>query len=95
MNHASAYVIGFTPYNLLKIDYRAYVNEECTKFVERIGRIKHGYFKICDATIIPDLNTAKDMLTDIWSRHAIIEGTESLDLSKLHVYEVNIGMEVT
>lgn len=95
MNYASAYVIGLTPYNLLKIDYRAYADEKCLKFVERIGRIKHGHFKICDATLIPDLNIAKDMITDIRLRHAIIEGAESIDLSKLHIYEANIGMEVT
>ena len=105
MNHASAYVIGLTPYHLLKIDMAAYANVDLLCFEERIGRITHGFYNLCEVTLIPDRETARDVLKEIQLRYneiavynnnilaATIEGND-FDPNKLHIYEVNVGMDV-
>lgn len=103
MKNASAYVIGLSPYHLLKIELAAFANADCTRFEERIGRIKHGCFELCDVPLIPDLDTATDMVEEIKRRYneiqvfninlfeVTITGTNDFDPNELHIYEVNIG----
>ena len=85
---------------------RAYVNADCTAFEELVGRIVHGFYNICEVTLIPDRETAKDIVREIQQRYdeiavynnnifeTTVNGTDRFDPNKLHIYEVNIGMEV-
>lgn len=103
MYNTSAYVIGLSPHHLLKIELGAFANADCTNFEERIGRIKHGYLELCNVPLIPDLDTAKDMVEEIKQRYneiqvfnintleVTITGTNDFDPNELHIYEVNIG----
>jgi hypothetical protein len=107
MNYASAYVIGLTPFHLLDIEHSLYFVRDFTDTELLISRITHGFHNLYDVTLIPDLETAKDLVKQIQQRYdeiavynnnileTVIEGTNDFDPNKLHIYEVNIGMEVT
>lgn len=107
MNYASAYVIGLTPFHLLDIESSLFWVNNFTDTAVLISRITHGFHNLYDVSLIPDLETAKDIVKQIQQRYdeiavynnnileTVIEGTNDFDPNKLHIYEVNIGMEVT
>ena len=106
MNHVCAYVIGLTPYKLLNIECSLYWNRDFTNTTVQISRITHGFHDLCEVRLIPDLDTARDLVREIQQRYdeitilnnnifeAIIDDTNGFDPNKLHIYKVNIGMEV-
>lgn len=105
MNHASAYVIGLSPYHLLNIEYSVFTDYELSSFESMIIRIEHGTYKLPEASWFNSLDAAKEALEEIKERYneirvrhryvvdSIVDG-DDFDPSKLHIYEVNIGMEV-
>ena len=101
-NRSKAYVIGLTPFNLLEIQYsNAYCKDG---IVTIINRIYHGVMNIRNATQIPHIQDAKEILQEIKdNKHrihfmndtifeSVINGND-IDVDKLHIYEVNISIE--
>lgn len=105
MNHACAYVIGLSPYHLLDIEYSVFTDYDLSGFVPMIVSIEHGTYKLSEASWFYSLDAAKEALEEIKERYdeisvcnhyavdSIVDG-DDFDPNKLHIYEVNIGMEV-
>ena len=98
-NKSKVYVIGLTPFNLLEIQYsNAYCKDGIITIIDRIW---HGVMNIRQATQIPHIEDAKEILQEIKdNKHrihfvndtifeSVINGND-IDVEKLHIYEVNI-----
>ena len=101
MNKQKAYVIGLDEDNLLHISYLIKLGEDENSDGVIVSRVEYGIENIDEATLIPNITTAKQIIQEIQKEHnyttiqnrapltTMLEGKE-FNLQKLKLYEIRI-----